>query len=83
MYAHLDSDPMHRAAETIGATISAAMGDGKSGAEVSSNSPLVAVMELGTFGQITGMSTRKIVPAVITGGVPFSNGRRTPRRSDR
>jgi integrase len=33
-YAHLDSDPMHRAAETIGATISAAMGDGKSGAEV-------------------------------------------------
>jgi integrase len=33
-YAHLDSDPMHRAVETIGATISAAMGDGNSSADV-------------------------------------------------
>jgi integrase len=33
-YAHLDSDPMHAAANTIGATISAAMGDGNSSAEV-------------------------------------------------
>jgi integrase len=32
-YAHLDADPMRRAAETIGATIAAAM-DGKKGAEV-------------------------------------------------
>jgi integrase len=32
-YAHLDADPMRRAAETIGATISAAM-DGKGGAEI-------------------------------------------------
>ena len=32
-YAHLDADPMRRAVETIGATISAAM-DGKSGAEI-------------------------------------------------
>jgi hypothetical protein len=32
-YAHLDADPLRRAAETIGATISAAM-DGKGGAEI-------------------------------------------------
>jgi integrase len=32
-YAHLDADPMRRAAETIGATIAAAM-DGKKGADV-------------------------------------------------
>jgi len=30
-YAHLDADPMRRAADTIGATISAAMAGGKSG----------------------------------------------------
>jgi integrase len=30
-YAHLDADPMRRAAETIGATIAAAMGDGEAG----------------------------------------------------
>ena len=30
-YAHLDSDPLRRAVETIGATITAAMGGGKSG----------------------------------------------------
>jgi integrase len=33
-YAHLDADPMRRAAETIGATIAAAMGDGARGAVV-------------------------------------------------
>jgi integrase len=32
-YAHLDADPMRRAAETIGSTIKAAM-DGRKGAEV-------------------------------------------------
>ena len=37
-YAHLDADPMRRAVETIGATISAAM-DGKSGAEIVSLKP--------------------------------------------
>ncbi len=30
-YAHLDADPLRRAVESIGATISAAMGDGKGG----------------------------------------------------
>jgi integrase len=38
-YAHLDADPMRRAAETIGATISAAL-EGKSGAEILSLRPL-------------------------------------------
>lgn len=33
-YAHLDSDPLHAAVNTIGATISAAMGDGNSSADV-------------------------------------------------
>ncbi len=33
-YAHLDADPMRRAVETIGATITAAMGDGAKGAVV-------------------------------------------------
>ncbi len=33
-YAHLDADPMRVAVNTIGATISAAMGDGDSGAEI-------------------------------------------------
>jgi hypothetical protein len=32
-YAHLDADPLHRAVDMIGATISAAM-DGKKGAEI-------------------------------------------------
>jgi hypothetical protein len=33
-YAHVSSDPMRRAAESISSTISAAMGDGNSHAEV-------------------------------------------------
>jgi integrase len=37
-YAHLDADPMRRAAETIGATISAAM-DGKRGAQIAPLKP--------------------------------------------
>jgi len=37
-YAHLDAHPMHRAVETIGATISAAM-EGKTGAEIAPLKP--------------------------------------------
>jgi integrase len=37
-YAHLDADPMRRAVETIGATITAAM-EGKSGATIAPLKP--------------------------------------------